>query len=230
MVPPMDAILEPAEQARPDHTAVPGPRDSAALRLPARAVLLVAGVPGAGKTTLLARVDTRGSRMLDPEAARDAYQRRLGRLPYRLWRPLVHARHYLSVVLALRAPAGLVVHEPGTRAWMRRLLVLAAARAGRQAHLLLLEVSPQEALAGQRQRRRSLRRPAFERHWRRWRRLRRPGRLAGEGWASVRVIDRTAAGRLRRIEIPPGGAADPPGRPASRGRLSGGGRRSPGPR
>jgi hypothetical protein len=200
----MDATLEPAENLRAED-GLRRPRDLAELRLPARAVLLVAGVPGAGKTTLLGRVDTSGSVVLDPETLRSAYKPLLGRLPYRLWRPLVHSRHYLRVLLELRGPAGLVVHEPGTRAWMRRLLVLAAGRARRSAHLLLLEVRLEEALAGQRQRRRSLRRRAFDRHWRRWNRLRRhPGRLEKEGWASVLVLDRAAASRLRRIEIPPG--------------------------
>jgi hypothetical protein len=200
----MNATLEPADHARPDAGAPQSP-PTPALRLPARALLLVAGVPGAGKTTLLARADTSGSAVLDPETLRRGYQPLLGRLPYRLWRPLVHTRHYLRVLAALRGPAGLVVHEPGTRAWTRRLLVLAAGRAGRQAHLLLLEVSLQDALAGQRQRCRVLRRRAFDRHWRRWRRLRcQPARLAAEGWTSIRVLDRAEAARLRRIEIPPG--------------------------
>jgi hypothetical protein len=199
----MDASLEPAGHA-PRDPGAPPPRDTGTLRLPERALLLVAGVPGAGKTTLLAQADTSGSVVLDPETVRGRWEPLLGRLPYRLWRPLVHGSHYLRVLAALRGPAGLVVHEPGTRAWMRRLLVLAAGRAGRQAHLLLLEVSLQEALAGQRRRRRALRRPAFDRHWRRWRRLRRrQARLAAEGWTSVRVLDRTAAERLHRIEVPP---------------------------
>ncbi|HZD74947.1 MAG TPA: AAA family ATPase, partial [Actinomycetota bacterium] len=151
----MDATPDPAENLRA-RDGWPRPRDPAELRLPPRAVLLVAGVPGAGKTTLLRRVDTSGSVVLDPEVLRGAFEPLLGRLPYRLWRPLVHSRHYLRVLLELRGPAGLVVHEPGTRAWVRRLLVLAAGRAGRPAQLLLLEVRLEEALAGQRQRRRSL--------------------------------------------------------------------------
>lgn len=190
----MDAILEPSTAAQPG---------AGVLRLPPRALLLVAGVPGAGKTTMLARTDTSGSLVLDPEHVRQAYLRRLGRLPYRLWRPLVHARHYLNVLAALRRRDGLVVHEPGTRAWMRRLLAWLAARAGRQPHLLLIDVGLHDALAGQRQRRRRMRRPAFERHWRRWEALRRQrGGLPEEGWASVRLLDREDARRLRRIEIP----------------------------
>jgi hypothetical protein len=190
----MDAILEPSSAARPG---------AGVLRLPPRALLLVAGVPGAGKTTMLARADTSGSLVLDPEHVRQAYLRRLGRLPYRLWRPLVHARHYLNVLAALGRRDGLVVHEPGTRACMRRLLARLAARAGRQPHLLLIDVGLHDALAGQRQRRRRMRRPAFQRHWRRWEALRRRrGGLPEEGWASVQLLDREDARRLRRIEIP----------------------------
>jgi hypothetical protein len=35
-----------------------------------------------------------------------------------------------------------------------------------------------------------------------WRRRHLPAGLAGEGWASVRLLDRPAADRLRRVEIP----------------------------
>jgi hypothetical protein len=181
-----------------------------ALRLPPAAVLVVAGVPGAGKTTLLSRVDAAQSEVLDPEPIRARYARRLARLPYRLWRPLVHAEHYLRVLLALPGRAGLIVHETGTRAWRRRLLAAAARRFGRTAHLLLLDVSAETALRGQRRRRRMVRRQAFRGHWRRWQALRaaltspagdRAG-LAADGWTSVRLMDRAAAGRLLRIDIP----------------------------
>jgi hypothetical protein len=181
-----------------------------ALRLPPAAMLVVAGVPGAGKTTLLSRVDAARSQVLDPEPIRARYARRLARLPYRLWRPLVHAEHYLRVLLALPGRAGLIVHETGTRAWRRRLLAAAARRFGRTAHLLLLDVSAETALRGQRRRRRMVGREAFWGHWRRWQGLRaaltapaggRAG-LAADGWASVRLMDRAAAGRLLRIDIP----------------------------
>jgi hypothetical protein len=86
----------------------------------------------------------------------------------------------------------------------RRLLARLAARAGRQPHLLLIDVRRHDALAGQRQRRRRMRPPAFERHWARWEALRRSrGELPREGWAGVLLLDRETAGRLRRIEIPP---------------------------
>ena len=145
------------------------PRDPAVLRLPPAALLVVAGVPGAGKTTLLSRIDAPGSLVLDPEPIRARLARRLGPIPYRLWRPLVH--------------------------------------------LLLLDVTAETALEGQGERRRTLGPAAFAAHWRQWRRLRGalpdpdgPGPagagVGAEGWASVRLLDRRAADRLGRVEIP----------------------------
>jgi hypothetical protein len=192
---------EPCEQPA-------GPPDPAVVRLPPAAMLVVAGVPGAGKTTLLSRVDAGDARVLDPEPIRARYAPRLARLPYRLWRPLVHAEHYLRVLLALPGRTGLVVHETGTRAWRRWLLAAAARRFGRSAHLLLLDVTAPAALRGQRRRRRTVPRGAFGRHWRRWQALRAAlatggeGGLRGEGWASVRLMDRGAAARLARVDIP----------------------------
>jgi hypothetical protein len=187
------------------------PRDPAALRLPAAALLVVAGVPGAGKTTWLSRVEAPGSLVLDPEPIRARLERRLGPLPYRLWRPLVHAEHVARVLLALPGRSGLIVHDTGTRGWRRRLLAGLARRFGRSGHLLLLDVSAEAALEGQRRRRRTLGAAAFAAHWRRWRRLRTdlPAGLAGEGWASVRLLDRPAADRLDRVAIPPRPARGP---------------------
>jgi predicted kinase len=180
------------------------PSDPAVLRLPPAALLVVAGVPGAGKTTLLSRVEAPGSLVLDPEPIRARLARVLGPLPYRLWRPLVHAEHVARVLLALPGGSGLIVHDTGTRGWRRRLLAALARRFGRSGHLLLLDVSANAALEGQRERRRALGPAAFAAHWRKWRRLRDdlPAGLAGEGWASVRLLDRPAANRLHRVEIP----------------------------
>jgi AAA domain len=189
------------------------PGDPAVLRLPPAALLVVGGVPGAGKTTLLARVLAPGSLVLDPEPIRARLQRRLGAVPYPLWRPLVHAEHLLRVLLALPGRTGLIVHDTGTRGWRRRLLVGLARRFGRSGHLLLLDVTAEAALEGQRRRRRTLRHAAFATHWRKWRRLRAqlpapagpgpdPGGLRAEGWSSVRLLDRPAADRLRRVDIP----------------------------
>jgi hypothetical protein len=207
------------------------PASPAVLRLPRAALLVVGGVPGAGKTTLLSRVDAPGSLVLDPEPIRARFRRRLGRVPYRLWRPLVHAEHFLRVLVALPGRSGLIVHDTGTRGWRRRLLVGLARRCGRTGHLLLLDVTAAAALEGQRRRRRALRRSAFATHWRNWHRLRAelsgpagpsahpalvvpsglggsgdpdadPSGLRAEGWTSIRLLDRPAANRLQRIDIP----------------------------
>jgi AAA domain-containing protein len=189
------------------------------LRLPPAALLVVAGVPGAGKTTLLARVDAPESLVLDPEPIRARYQRLLGRVPYRWWRPLVHAEHFLRVLLALPGRSGLVVHDTGTHGWRRRLLARLADRFGRTGHLLFLDVPARVALEGQRRRRRALGRSAFATHWHSWHELRTaltapaatevpgpgdpdPSGLRAEGWRSVRLVDRPAADRLRRVVIP----------------------------
>jgi hypothetical protein len=189
------------------------PSDPTVLRLPPSAMLLVAGVPGAGKTTLLSHLDAPGSLILDPEPIRVRYRRLLGPVPYRLWRPLVHAEHFLRVLLALPGRRGLIVHDTGTRDWRRRLLVMLARRCGRSGHLLLIDVTARAALEGQRRRRRTLRRSAFAAHWQRWRELRAelptdgdpggdPSGLYAEGWATVRLLDRAGADRLCRVEIP----------------------------
>jgi hypothetical protein len=207
------------------------PAGPAVLRLPSAALLVVAGVPGAGKTTLLSRIDAPGSLVLDPEPIRARYERHLGSVPYQAWRPLVHAEHFLRVLAALPGATGLIVHDTGTRGWRRRLLAGLAARFGRTSHLLFLDVPAKVALEGQRHRRRTLRRAAFAAHWRNWRELRAalaaPGGVTGalgaspagldavtgamdagpagldaEGWRSVRLLDRPAADRLRRVDIP----------------------------
>ena len=203
------AVGRAGSGGRAGATGRSGPVGAAVLRLPPAALLVVAGVPGAGKTTLLSRVDAPGALVLDPEPVRARLQRLLGSLPYRLWRPLVHAEHGLRVLLALPGRRGLVVHDTGTRGWRRRLLVALARRLGRSGHLLLLDVSAEAALEGQRRRRRAMRRSAFATHWRNWRRLRAELRVPGdapglqdEGWASVRLLDRPAADRLARVVIP----------------------------
>jgi hypothetical protein len=180
------------------------PADPSVLRLPPAALLVVGGVPGAGKTTLLARIDAPGSLVLDPEPIRARYQRLLGPAPYRLWRPLVHAEHFLRVLLALPGASGLIVHDTGTRGWRRRLLAGLATRFRRTGHLLFLDVPAKVALEGQRHRRRKMRRSAFATHWQRWRELRAaPSDLHTEGWSSVRLMDRPTANGLQRVDIPP---------------------------
>ena len=120
----------------------------------------------------------------------------------------------------LRLPqAALLVVAGVPGGWRRRLLARLAASFGRPGHLLFLDVPARVALEGQQRRRRTLRRSAFAAHWRNWRELRSalaapaaaevlvpgdpdPSGLRAEGWGSVRLLDRPAADRLRRVVIP----------------------------
>ena len=80
------------------------------------AVVVVAGLPGAGKTTLVAGE----ARALDSDTLREAWAPRLGGLPYALWRPLVHARHWVAIWRSLARPDGVIVVRPFTSGWLRR--------------------------------------------------------------------------------------------------------------
>ena len=101
------------------HPIKVGPRD----------LVLLAGLPGAGKTTLLAGVrDTSAVTVRDSDQVRATLGARLPSwLPYRAYRPLVHAGHHLRVLVAvLRAPGPVLVHDPATRTCTRTMLARAA--------------------------------------------------------------------------------------------------------
>ena len=179
----------------------------ATLDYPAGAVLVLAGIPGAGKSTLLRRLfpDAPPPLVLDPEPIAGRYRRVLGpRVPYRLYRPLVYAEHYARLRRALARPGDLVVHETGTRPWMRRWIARRARRAGRPAYLLLLHARLDEAWEGQRSRGRQVRPASMRRHWRGWTRLAaEPGLPREEGYRSFVALDRAEAGRVRAIRFVP---------------------------
>jgi hypothetical protein len=185
---------------------------------PAESVLVVGGVPGAGKTTLLRHVfamtgeestpvvTAEGVRVLDSEQARNWWRRYLGCMPYRWWRPLVHTTHYRRFLCTLRSgDAPIVVHECATRPWTRRLIIAAARRSRRQAHLLLLDVNPDVAIAGQTARGRWVRLSSFAAHRRNWRRLLQtisePTDPIHRQTASITLIDRATATHLRTIRF-----------------------------
>ncbi|SDW59503.1 Predicted kinase [Amycolatopsis xylanica] len=170
------------------------------LELGPRDLLVVAGLPGAGKTTMLREV--RDPPVLDSDQVRARLRALLpARVPYRLYRPLVHGWHRLRVVgHAAGAGGPVIVHEPSTRASTRALLAVVAVLTGRRIHLLWLDVTAEEALAGQRARGRVIRPRSFARHVRRASRFRRFLLAQGvpRGWSSARVTARGVGLRVRR--------------------------------
>ncbi|MFF4329413.1 AAA family ATPase [Streptomyces sp. NPDC001591] len=137
-----------------------GPRR---LSFPAGDIVVVSGLPGGGKSTLIKRAAPGGG--IDSQDVRERWERRMPKaLPYGAYRPLVRAAHYWTLWRELRSGASLVVHDCGTQRWVRALLAATARRRGRRLHLLLLDASPEEALAGQAARGRGVSPYAFARH------------------------------------------------------------------
>ncbi|RKN41222.1 AAA family ATPase [Streptomyces hoynatensis] len=185
-----------------------------ALRFPPGHRLVVSGLPGGGKSTLMRRAAAgRGALLVDAQDVCESWARRLPvRLPYPLLRPAVRLAHYARLWRALRrgeGVAGVVVHDCGRNAWVRRWLAADGRRRGRAYHLLLLDVPPALALAGQAVRRRSVSAAAFRRHRRALSRLvtdLTAGRLP-PGCASAVLLDQAAAAAVRELAF----AAPAPG-------------------
>ncbi|EST29853.1 hypothetical protein M877_11170, partial [Streptomyces niveus NCIMB 11891] len=90
-----------------------------------------------------------------------------------------------------------------TQAWVRRWVAREARRRGARLHLILLDVTPKAARAGQRERGRGVSGYAFARHRRAVSRLvisAESGHLP-PGCASAVLLDRAAAGLLERIDF-----------------------------
>lgn len=168
-------------------------------------VVVVSGLPGSGKSTLIRRTAQGGG--IDSQDARDRWERRMPRpLPYAVYRPLVRIAHYLALRRALRSGGSVVVHDCGTQKWVRRWLAREVRGRGRHLHLVLLDVTPEVARAGQRERGRGVSGYAFARHRRAVRALvagAESGRLP-PGCASAVLLDRDAAGALGRIAFTAG--------------------------
>ncbi|MFE3642007.1 AAA family ATPase [Streptomyces sp. NPDC059169] len=163
-------------------------------------VVVISGLPGSGKSTLIRRAVRGGG--IDSQNTRERWDLRMPRmLPYAVYRPLVRIAHYAGLRAALRSGAGVIVHDCGTQSWVRHWLARKARRRGRALHLVVLDVAPDVALAGQQERGRGVSGYAFARHRRAVRRLVRDaerGRLPA-GSASAVLLDRDAATSLTRI-------------------------------
>ncbi|MEU9735568.1 AAA family ATPase [Streptomyces sp. NPDC048002] len=175
---------------RSPHALLFGPKD----------LVVITGLPGSGKSTLMRRT-VKGPR-IDSQDTRDRWDARMPRhLPYAVYRPLVRLAHYAGLWRVLRSGEGVVVHDCGTQAWVRGWLAREARRRGGSLHLLLLDVTPDQALQGQRERGRGVSRYAFLRHRSAAGRMLRAvqeGELP-PGCGSAVLIDRDAASALRRI-------------------------------
>jgi predicted kinase len=174
-----------------------------ALEYDADALLVVTGLPGAGKSTLMRRCAR--APLADSQAIRCSWAARLPRwIGYPLYRPLVRAEHYWRLSRAIRAGGPLVVHDAGHQRWVRAWLTRTARRRTRPAHLLVLAVTADEALAGQDARGRRVTRYAQLRHTRAAYALHRRLTTTAappRGFTSVVVLDRAAAARLTQIRF-----------------------------
>ena len=176
------------------------------LRYPASSVLLIGGVYGIGKTTLADRLCAEQT-IIDPDrvaaelgldwgtrnASRDIYAE--------LWR---------RVNRAARAGANVVCTIPGIRPWQRRTLARHADLHGRELHMIYLDGTTRQAVAGQRARGRVMAKHAMREVAEQWAMLRwrihiskqfKDGELPltfGGAW-SLTVLDRQAADALDAV-------------------------------
>ncbi|MGW1071870.1 AAA family ATPase [Streptomyces sp. NPDC002537] len=183
-----------------------GRRDApAVLSYPPGSVVVVSGLPGSGKSTLLRRCSETAA-MVDPRDVHEACAAVMpARLPYAAYRPWARLRHFHRLRTGVRTGEPLLVHDCGSRPWMRRYLARAAGRRGRELHLVLLAVGTAEALAGQDARGRWSPRRVFTRHDRRLAHLLR--RLSTEGadaipeTTSIVLLDRISRERVQSLDF-----------------------------
>jgi len=189
------------------------------LHYPVGSLVLLAGLPGAGKSVLMGRlygvrgdetgpVIADGVRVIDSRQSRNWWARYLGPIPPRLRTPLVHLTHVWRIAWALLRGHSVLAHTRGTWPHILHGFGWLARRRGAGMHLILLDVPPPIARAGQYARGRTVTAATFARHRRRWRTLLHRARTDGLPPAvSVTVLDRPAADALRSIRFDGGGRA-----------------------
>jgi predicted kinase len=171
-----------------------GPRHQAGDAHPQKVLVVIGGLPGSGKTSLLRRLvhADPGVTALDSELLTDRLRDAGVRVPYRLLRPWVHTWHRWRVLRAVVGPAPVVVlTDPWTSPRWRATVLRTARLSGRTVRLVLLDVAPELAERGQRDRGRAMAPGSMRRHVARWRDL-----LRSADAADAVVVDRTAADRL----------------------------------
>ena len=171
-------------------------------RLPAHhpgVLVVLAGLPGSGKTTLLRRLTgdrPGGVTGVDSEQVADRLRAAGVGVPYRVLRPWVHLAHRVRVLRQVGGAAPVVVlTDPWTSPRWRTAVLGAARDAGRTVRVVLLDVPPGQARAGQLARGRSLSDRAMQRHAARW-----PA-LVGAAGDDVLRLRRDGADRLALAEV-----------------------------
>ncbi|MEU6756797.1 AAA family ATPase [Streptomyces sp. NPDC046685] len=169
------------------------------LSYPHDAVVIVAGLPGSGKSTLL-HAWAAAATVVDPRATRTTYETLMPPwLPYVVYQPWARLKHMQWIRTEIRRAYPLLVHDCGSRPWMRRWLAYNADRARRPLHMVVLDVGSQEALSGQHARRRLTSRRVFATHQRGLARLlsgiERNGLTAATRLTSMVLLDRSSRDR-----------------------------------
>ncbi|MEU6892371.1 AAA family ATPase [Streptomyces sp. NPDC046557] len=176
------------------------------LSYPCDAAVVVAGLPGSGKSTLL-RAWSPTATVVDPRVTRTACEARMPTwLPYSAYRPWARLEHMHRTRGELRGHhRPVLIHDCGSRGWMRRWLAHTARRAGRPLHMVMLDVGPEEALSGQYARRRLASRRVFHLHQRGLTRLlsrvERQGLSRLPGVTSLVLLDRGQRDRVTEIRF-----------------------------
>ncbi|MFE4515416.1 AAA family ATPase [Kitasatospora sp. NPDC056783] len=179
---------------------------------PADAVVVVSGLPGAGKSTLLRRWSAAAPRTVDPRTVHEACAAVMpAALPYAVYRPWARLEHFRLLRSSVRGDGPLLVHDCGSRAWMRRWLARETGRRGRELHLVLLDVGAEAALDGQRARGRHASTRVFARHRRGLERLsaaftrhtRSGGPVPVPEASSVLLLDTVSRSRARSVRFGP---------------------------